>query len=384
MNVTSSQTYLGSHFKPTVQYVDCMKIYVNAANNWTIMNYNKEQLTDSNVLTLGLFRSVIFNTEKKMVCFSPPKSVTYDQVFHPENDVKLDYEYEEHIEGTMINLFWCEQWEISTKCVIGGNNGVNINGNVTFRKMFDDMFRQSNISYDDLNKEYSYSFVLQHINNPIVSPVSKSRLVLIAIYRIENKENPSEILVHTIDKREYHHQFLNNSNIELPTQYSYEEYYTKFDQLINNQCIYSFVGISVYNKKTYRRCKIVNPSYQYYKQLRGNDYNQMHRFMRNYKNNSIHPYLICFPNDIFIFDKYNDCMNKLYKSMYDLYCKHYIKKEKLANDCPNSLKKYLSQIHYNYYTFLKPHHQRVTLEYIKQFIHYLDVKLTCDLLLTQI
>lgn len=361
-----------NQFISGLQYVDNgrIKMYVNT-NQWVILNYNKQLFSDP---ATGFLRSVVFNADKKMVCFSPPKSLKVEnQTFETE------YIFEEHLEGTMINLFWSDGWEISTKSVIGGTNGVNINGNVSFRKMFDDLFHQSNISYDDLNKEYSYSFLLQHINNRIVIPVERSRLVLIAVYRIENTES-SEIIVHVIDKRKYHHDFLIKSNIELPRQYSWEEFQQLQTDLSLGKCPYTFVGFSIHNTKTHERYKITNKGYNIHKYFRGNDYNMMYRYMRHAKHNTIDEYLNCFPEDQRMFQYYQEQMDRLLKLIYDLYFTHYIKKQKTICDFPNLFYSHLKQLHFHYYAYLKPHGQRVTFAYIKWFVHQLSLKQSCDLL----
>ena len=115
---------------------------------------------------------------------------------------------EDFIDGTMINVFYDnnnECWEIATKSTIGGNihffNDIknysyfeNYNNNnteeLTFRNMFFEACNSSNFDLNTLNKEYSYTFILQHPYNRIVTPVSTPVIYLLKVYKIDNKDFP--------------------------------------------------------------------------------------------------------------------------------------------------------------------------------------------------
>ena len=92
-------------------------------HQYKILNYH---LICDNDDSLGLYRSIIVShPENKIVCFSPPKSVTLDHFKETNPDItNPDIFINEIIEGTMINLFYdsrIESWQIATKGAIGGN-----------------------------------------------------------------------------------------------------------------------------------------------------------------------------------------------------------------------------------------------------------------------
>jgi len=88
------------------------KVKITTQNKYTVMNYIKSTLEKNSVY--GLCRSIIVNNNKEVVCFSPPKSMTYD--FFMQSEITNAIIGMEFIEGTMINVFWHEDsWEISTK-----------------------------------------------------------------------------------------------------------------------------------------------------------------------------------------------------------------------------------------------------------------------------
>ena len=54
--------------------------------------------------------------------------------------------------------------------------------------MFLQACNNNNLNFDDLDKNYSYSFVLQHPDNRIVIPFSKIQLYLVNVYRFEKNK----------------------------------------------------------------------------------------------------------------------------------------------------------------------------------------------------
>ena len=129
----------------------------------------------------ALVRSVIYKQDK-LVCFSPPKSIPYDSFIAQcpiENAV-----IELFVEGTMINVFFDEEWHISTKSVIGGQ--CTFESQVPFTDLFKECLEAEHLEYSQLNPSYCYSFVMQHPKNPIVLPVVAPKLWLVTVYEIRD------------------------------------------------------------------------------------------------------------------------------------------------------------------------------------------------------
>ena len=100
------------------------KIYKSTPSvEYKILNYD---LICDNDQEYGMYRSVVLShPENKILCFSPPKSVTLEHFQESHPDItNPDIFINEIIEGTMINLFYdsrIESWQIATKGAIGGN-----------------------------------------------------------------------------------------------------------------------------------------------------------------------------------------------------------------------------------------------------------------------
>ena len=75
--------------------------------NYSLIQYNKSCISEQNIDTLGLYRSVVVNTDtQQIVCVSPPKSVSYSNFRDVYFELDDSIQAEEFIDGTMINIFW--------------------------------------------------------------------------------------------------------------------------------------------------------------------------------------------------------------------------------------------------------------------------------------
>ena len=112
--------------------------------NYKIIKYNKKALPKTMYSTCGLIRSVVVNASNKVVSFSPPKCISYEEFFEKNPIYNENIIVEELVEGTMIQLFWDSyecKWEIATKSSIGGHN-TNTFSKKTFRDMFFDALKE--------------------------------------------------------------------------------------------------------------------------------------------------------------------------------------------------------------------------------------------------
>ena len=241
-------------------------LIIRNINEKIIIKYNKNNLNKSNIKTLGLFRSIITDVLGNVISFAPPKSIYFDD-FVNENNVE-ECSFEEFIEGTMINAFWdtsIEDWNIATKSNIGAKCKYSVDSNKTFRYMFLDSMNHCGLEFNQLNKDYIYSFVVQHPENRIVIPIIQPQLYLVAIYQVNNSN-----IVNKIEN-------IKLSNVKTPRRYPYNDIKDKFGdswQFIRNyfnsdDLDYKTHGIIVYNK-TGDRLKIRSKNYEKVKMLKGN------------------------------------------------------------------------------------------------------------------
>jgi hypothetical protein len=110
------------------------KVYCNN-KKYTVITYDKKNLTNDLINSYGLCRSVILNSNNDVLSFAPPKSIPTEDFIrrYPENAETI--RAEEFVEGTMINVFWDQQiglsgsWEISTRNTVGATSSFYKNVN---------------------------------------------------------------------------------------------------------------------------------------------------------------------------------------------------------------------------------------------------------------
>jgi len=350
--------------------------------NYSIISYNKKELNINNIPTYGLCRSVISNSENKVVCYSPPKSIDYNVFVEKYPCVNEDIVCQEFIEGTMVNVFWdtvAGLWEISTKNTVGATSKFYKKlESKSFRQMFFDALRDSGLSLDILDVNYCYSFVLQHPENRIVVPFNKSSLYLVAIYSInyetklnEDKSNRTDIIVYAHDIYDSRAQsFFSRTTICFPKFYTVDSYSSLIDKYASQTTPYTTVGIVFYNKKTGERAKVRNPNYENVRQLRGNHPKLQFNYLTLRHDGKVTDFLNIFPEHKSEFMKFRDQIHAFTHTLFQNYVNCYIKKEKPLGDYGEQYKTHMFNIHNIYKTELKEKkmivNNRVVIDYVNK------------------
>ena len=360
---------------PNEQENISLKLNKQKYNDYTTISYNKSLLTNETNQTYGLCRSIVVNSKNKVVAFSPTKSVDcgeFIKLFPDKTDHLIAQEF---IDGTMVNVFWDQDketdggWEISTKNVVGGNTSFfNCDPPKTYNEMFTEAMTLNNLYLDMLNKQFCYTFVLQHPYNRIVAPISNPQLYLVAVYQIINvideKSNDfnnklQNVMVYPCDL-EYIKQYgmWTWTGVKFPEIYND---WNNYDDLINKYAgintPYNIQGVVIFNSLTNMRCKFRNPQYEVVKKLRGNQPKLQYQYLILKKEGNINNYLNYYPEHISEFNLINNNINLFIKTLYDNYINFYIKKDNIT---PFHYKTHMFNLHNIYITQLKPNNLYVT------------------------
>ena len=282
----------------------------------------------------GLFRSVIYKN-KKMVCFSPPQSISYTDFIQKHDILHESLVVDEILDGTMINAFYDTEWKIATRTVVGAK--------CTFysTKTFHDMFHETNINYDLLDKELCYSFVLQHPENRIVVPIETPMLYLVACYKIQDNTVTEQPLP---------------TFFPIPKRYTFESY--KAAEEFVQQQPYTFKGLML--KWGNDRSKIENTHYETIKKLRGNSSNLRYIYYTLRKTENEKVYCDHFPNQ---FKEYEKELDDSVKLLHTMYIECFIKKVKPLKLYTMPLKQHLYELHMIYL-----HHLRQEKKYVNKSV----------------
>ena len=152
-NYFSVTNYYSKPFGPSDDTTDTDK----KENTYKIFKYKKDLLAFDLVPTYGLLRSVIVNSQNKVVSFAPPKSIAADTFMNMYPHKTEDVYAEDFIEGTMFNVFFDRPncwWRIATRSTIDPKNAFYMNSGSekkSFNDMFNDACAKNNSNAENLN-----------------------------------------------------------------------------------------------------------------------------------------------------------------------------------------------------------------------------------------
>ena len=330
---------------------------INYKNGQTykLAKYQKEYLCEDKINTFGLLRSVIFKNGKIM-CFAPPKShVSKNLVINNDNN-NNDYFMEHFIEGTMINVFYdsdSSTWEIATRSNIGGDISFYMekgwNKEFTFRSMFEETCRNINLDINNLNKEYVYSFVMQHKKNRIVKPIKENRLYLAEIYKIDGLKIYT-IGINDINGENNLYGFA-NSKIQIIKRIRIvdDRHLNTLKQTNASMNTPYYIMGMVIKDSFGKRYKFRNPNYETVKKLRGNNPKLQFQYLKLRQAGMVGEYLKFYKEHRELFNEFRGLIHNYTQTLYENYIKCYIKKEKELREFPEKFKTHMYCIHHNLY-----------------------------------
>lgn len=348
-----------------------------------LIKYKKDKLTIENINKVGLFRSVVIFKDNKtdklsIKVFSPPKSSKYNLFISDESNKFNECYISEIVDGTMMNMFYDEyidKWIVCTKSNIGGQCKFNLDSNHTFKSMFMDAFEECSLNYDSFNKTHSYSFVLKHPDNRIVTQVNKPSLVLISVYKfIENTvydvTNDNSTLIQTISKP---HTFKCNEFHELFGG-EFDDEWLQLTYVCSEKILrYDIPGYNIYNKFGLRT-KIRNLSYEHVKRMKGNGQKLLFTYLRLRNNDDLLEFLEYFPEYKEEFDSYKKRLYEWTQKLYKFYVDSFIYKTITLKNCPFEVKPILYDIQNQYLNYLKPNGRKVNFKFIAGYIKKMPVQ----------
>jgi hypothetical protein len=334
------------------------KIIQKSYGNYFILQYDKSHICFDDVINT-MYRSVVFSSpEKKILCFSPIKSIPTYVFMDRYPIINDDIVISQHIEGIMINLFYdhrISRWKIATKGAVGGNYGFCNNkeskcGTKTdtfYDMLLDALSASKNERLNDLEimkilpTTFSYTFILQHPNNIISKPVKRPHCYLIAVYLIKSHVNEVEYISPSIyEKWSLFHDI--NGIIEFPKQY----YTNHYESIIKIDYGIDYI---ITNIRTGEHCKIKS----YYNELLRKtihiDSTIQYQYFCMRRIGKIKEYVKMFPKHKKAFFDIQDDYEYFVSTIHELYCSCYIYKSISIHDIEPIFFTHIYKIHHDIY-----------------------------------
>lgn len=345
-------------------YAISLGLIVKKVGSLYMIKYDKSQLMNTNVDTLGKFRSCITDG-KKIVCYSPDKAYKY--LDFVENVDFSSITLEEFVEGTMINLFYYNgEWNCATRGNIGAKCKFFKDYPKTYRILFLEAMEDCNLEFEMLNKEYCYTFILQHPENRIVVPFSEKKLILLSVYKC---------VEWTVEKLcvEWELQGF-DPNVKIDkikkienTNNSYSELFENYTSLNED---YKKMGIVIRDGN--KRTKIWNPNYLKVKCLRGNNPKIQFQYYNLLKDKKLIEFIFYYPEYKETFDNYKLELFQWTEQLWSNYKRCYIYKQKPLGEFPKQFRSCMYTIHNNYLNTLRPNNKKVDKLYVINYVNNLE------------
>jgi hypothetical protein len=361
----------------TSKYFTVTEYSTKSNDKYKIVRYNKDILINDLIPSYGLLRCVILNKNNQVSCFAPPKSCLADQ-FITKYATKTNYIIaQEFVEGTMINVFYDEtvlSWKIATRNTVDAEVYFYKKENgKTFNAMFFEACKQNNFNLEMLNKQFCYSFVLQHPDNRIVVPFQSPQLYLVEAYEIINSDTIT-VVPQNINEIRTSGDFI-NTTIRFPEVYEFTTYTELIEKFASANTPYNIMGIVIKNVLTNERTKIRNPIYEEVRHLKGNQTKTQYQYLHLRKEGKLPEYLKYYPESK---KEFSECREKVHvftNTLHQNYLACYVRKEKPLKEFGSQFRTHMFNLHQQFINDLRPNNLFITNTIVQKYVNNLHPSL---------
>lgn len=272
-------------------------------------------------------RGLILEKETNAVkCFTFTKSLdSVEDVFNLER-----FRVEQAIDGTQIRLFYHEgDWRCATtRCIDAGK--AFFYSNRSFQQLYQDAMINSGLNLEQLDKEFCYSFVLQHPENRIVVAYEKPRLIHVLSRNLRTLEEENCDI--GVEKPAIYSELKTIADVDLALRMPYEK-----DVVDEGLMLIDDAG---------KRVKLRRANYKRMKDIRGNSNNLFFHYLHLIKNGTLAEYLVHFPEDASMIAFCEKDFNTFIENIHFHYMEKRINKNNI--EIPSYYKKILYDLHGKY------------------------------------
>ena len=369
-----------------------MKNWKTDTGMYSIIKYDKQAfgLVQEDYDTIGLLRSVVVDDTGRIVAYSPPKCLSITEqreksfndnniMTAPSDSTTNEWCAEEFVEGTMINMFYSEKggaWEIATKSTVGGNvvfyapknpkDTVEIRDKDTFRNMFFETCAKIGFKYEELPKEFMYTFVLQHPKNRIVLPINDAAIYIIGLYSINNDTLDITQLSTAGFVEKYGCGVILRPKQLFADNYTVEGFKKEYASMNSS---YNTMGVVFCNMVTGDRMKVRNPTYEMVKNLKGGEQKLQLQYLTLRHGGRVADYLKTYPEYKGDFAVFRGQLHGFTRSLHQNYLDCFVFKKRVFSEFPQQYKKFMSGLHKKYLEELREIKGSVTFSYVVEFVN---------------
>ena len=272
------------------------------------------------------------------------------------------------LEGTMINCFYHDNmWKLATRSRIHADCKFHQAASKTFAEMFHDAMRICELKFTDLNKDYMYSFVLQHPENRIVIEFKKPNIALVEVKKCDGKD----MTVFDIHSNEF--DYLRDKVTFPKILHYYESWKNLIMSITQSNLHYTILGCIIKCKKTGKRSKIRNPEYEKIRHLKGNNPKLQFQYYNLRHLGKVSDYLYYFPEHKIIFRQLRKNLHDWTLQLWSYYLNCYIKKrERDLKSYPFQYRIHMYNLHQIYLQEFRSIGQYISKQAVIQYVNELN------------
>jgi hypothetical protein len=301
-------------------------------DNLVIIYYNKE--SNVSLSHVPHFRSVVWDMCLNVpVCAAPAKA--------DSDEVTGTFLVEDFLDGVMLNMFWdngTQQWRLASRSQLDAGN--TFYSRRSFLSLFTEAVLANRLNLSELDKNYNYSWVLQHPHERVVVEIPygipKIRLVSMAQFSGTNHRvlfAPEDALppafTPLLPKR---HTLLTFSDVQ--------ERVTAWGKQFGPK----FKGLMVKGPDG-RRWAFTTKEYEAALALRGNNAKLPFVWLERWSEKKLNQYLALYPEEAHAATTVIDGFKACTQEAYDLYHKIYRERAYPLGQAPQKYRKLLWDIH---------------------------------------
>ena len=309
-----------------------------------VVVHYKKGVSDLTKPHVPYFRSVVWNTRSnRPVCAGPP----HGHKFTTEGLTGLTtFVAEDFVDGVMLNMFWDgakNSWRIASRSQMDAMN--TFYSKKPFAMLFFEAIAAQNLNLDELNRDYTYSWVLQHPEERVVTstPYGMPRLRLVEMARFQ--EDGSQCVV-----REPATFLTARFRETLPERHELASLEDVKERVVawGRRFGAQWQGLVLKNTgagELPARWKLRTDQYDAARELRGSVAKLPFIWLERWSNNQITQYLRLYPEEAHAANAVIDGFKACTQEAYDLYQKVYRERAFPLKEAPQKYRKLLWDIH---------------------------------------
>jgi len=351
----------------------------------SLIRYEKET-SNMDLPHSNWFRSVVWDHRLHApVSISPPKTSSTEFPFATRQEaVDAGMICQEHLDGFMINCFkrvGDDQLYITSRSKLDASG--HFYSGKSFRHLFVEAYtgwiikegepvdwliqsEAKNIPSPDPNQNEvatCYSFLVQHTEHRIVTPISENSVTL--LHKAIIYTNGSVLFEDTPDP-----STISNSRCIPLTFIPLIDGSDQIREWVNEQLrsqSWQVQGL-IFKDRSGNRWRFRSDAYQTVRSLRGNTANKLDRFIQLYLQNLVYIYMEYYPEDREVFSFHHKTVNYVINTIYKEYQQLHVRNTTTIDKINKMYHPHLYAIHGHYLTHLRPEKKKVTLNDVHDYL----------------